>query len=518
MLIICYDAFSTAMQPFVDWKNQKGIATELVTKSIAGADATSIKAYIATYYATHPNLKYVLLVGDAPQIPASTTIYGDSDNDYGYLTGDDSYPELFVGRFSATTPTQVQIMVNRTINYEKTPLAGGTWYKKGITIGSALGPGDNNEYDFEHERIIRNKLLGYTYNDVSENYDGAQGGVDLVGDPTSAMIAAQINDGVGVITYTGHGADNEFVTSNFSTIAVHALTNTDKFPFIWSVACVNGDFVNNSECFAEAWLRQGTPAQPKGAIGALMATINQSWNPPMKGQDAMIDILVESVSGNIQRTFGGLSMNGCMEMNDAYQADGNEMTDTWNLFGDPSVMVYTNTPAPMAVNHISTTPVGTTSITVNCNVDGALICLSMNGILLGTGVSNGTSAILTIPAAIAGVIDVTATAFNKMPYTGTINVGAITGIVENANEYLFTAYPVPASNILNLSFKLMQPEQVKIALYNNLGQQTMFITNEQFVTGTVTKTIDVSTLPRGVYFCKFETSHSVITKCVIVNN
>ncbi len=518
MLIICYDVFSAAMQPLVDWKNKKGIATELVAKSIAGADATAIKAYITTYYATHPNLKYVLLVGDAPQIPAATTTYGDSDNSYGYLTGNDSYPELFVGRFSATTSTQVQTMVNRTINYEKTPLAGGTWYKKGITIGSALGPGDNNEYDFEHERIIRNKLLGYTYNDVSENYDDAQGGIDVAGDPTSTMIATQVNAGVGVITYTGHGADYEFVTSNFSSSSVHALTNTDKCPFIWSVACVNGDFVNNSECFAEAWLRQGTPAQPKGAIGTLMATINQSWNPPMKGQDAMVDILVESESGNIQRTFGGVSLNGCMEMNDAYQADGNEMTDTWNLFGDPSVMVYTNTPAPMVVSHILSTSVGTTSITVNCNVDGASVCLSMNGVILGTGVSNGTSAIITIPAAVAGVIDVTATAYNKMPYMGTINVGAITGITENTDEYLFTAYPVPANSVLNLSFKLTQPEQVKIALYNNLGQQTMLIANEQLITGTITKTIDVTALPVGVYFCKFETSHSVITKCVVVNN
>ena len=516
MLIICYDAFSSDMQPFVTWKNQKGIATELVLKSVAGATRTAIKSFITNYYTSHPDLKYVLLVGDAPQVPSSTTSAGDSDTHYGYITGNDSYPELFIGRFSATTSAQVQTMVNRTINYEKTPQVSGTWYKKGITIASSEGPGDDGEIDFEHQQIIRNKLLAFTYNNVSENYDGSQGGTDAPGDPTATSIESQINSGVGIITYTGHGSDNAFVSSGFSTNNIHNLTNTSKHPFIWSVACVNGDFVTNNECFAEAWLRQGTPIQPKGALGAFMSTINQSWDPPMEGQDAMVDILVESVSGNIQRTFGGLSMNGCMQMNDAYQSAGFEMTDTWTIFGDPSVMVYTNTPAPMVTNHITFTPVGTTSISVSCNVSGALVCLSLNGIILGTGISNGTSAAITIPAAVAGVIDVTATAFNKMPYSGIINVSSTTAVADYQNDNLFTIYPVPADNTLNVSFTLNKSEKIKVTLFNCLGKEIMRVTDEETTAGPFNKTIDISELPTGIYFCKLETSDSNFTKRVIV--
>ncbi len=516
MLVICHDAFSADIQPFVNWKNEKGIAAELVLKSAAGATAADIKTFIANYYTAHPNLKFVLLVGDAAQVPSSTTSAGDSDNDYGYITGNDSYPEIFVGRFSASTSAHVQTMVNRTINYEKNPQVSGTWYKKGITIGSALGPGDNNEMDFEHEQIIRNKLLAFTYNDVSENYDGSQAGIDVAGNPTPADIAAEVNSGVGVITYTGHGASNEFVTSGFSTNDVHLLTNTVKHPFIWSVACVNGDFVNNAECFAEAWLRAGTPIQPKGALAAFMSTINQSWDPPMKGQDAMVDILVESASGNIQRSFGGISMNGCMQMNDDYLASGYEMTDTWTVFGDPSVMVYTNTPAAMITSHVSTAAVGTVSITVNNNVNDALVCLSMNGIILGTGISNGTSAVITIPAAIAGIINVTATTFNKMPYLGTINVGGFTGINENQNDPLFTVYPVPASNTLNISFILSKSEKIKLALYNNLGQEMMSMASGEAVNGVFNKTVDITSLTAGIYFCKLETDNIITTKYVII--
>ena len=516
MLIICHDAFGNDMLPFVTWKNKKGISTELVLKSVAGANASAIKIYISNYYSTHPDLKYVLLVGDAAQVPSSSTSSGDSDNNYGFITGNDSYPELFIGRFSATTSTHVQTMVNRTINYEKTPQAAGAWYKKGITIGSDQGPGDNGLKDFEDERLIRDKLLAYTYNSVSENYDGTQGGIDAAGDPTPAMIAAEVNNGVGIITYTGHGADYEFVTSGFSTSDVHNLTNTEKHPFIWSVACVNGDFVNNAECFAEAWLRAGTPSQPKGALATLMSTINQSWDPPMEGEFAMVDLLVESIPGNAPRSFGGISMNGCMQMNDAYQAAGNEMTDTWTVFGDPSVMVFTDTPAPMVTSHIANTAVGTTSITINNNVNGALVCLSMNGIILGTGYSDGTSVTITIPAAVIGVIDVTATAFNKMPYFGIINVTGTTAITENQNDLMFNVYPVPAGNTLTVSFTSAKSEKIKLALYNNIGQEIMNIANEEAAGGAFTKTVDISTLAAGIYFCKLETDNSSVTKFVVI--
>ena len=32
MLVICYDNFVSAMQPLVDWKNQKGLKTTIVPK------------------------------------------------------------------------------------------------------------------------------------------------------------------------------------------------------------------------------------------------------------------------------------------------------------------------------------------------------------------------------------------------------------------------------------------------------------------------------------------------------
>ena len=74
---------------------------------------------------------------------------------------------------------------------------------------------------------------------------------------------------------------------------VNGLVNMGMSPFIWSVACVNGEF-HIGTCFAATWLRAtGTNGVPTGAIAVLMSTVNQSWSPPMDGQEEMNDILVE---------------------------------------------------------------------------------------------------------------------------------------------------------------------------------------------------------------------------------
>jgi hypothetical protein len=95
MLIISYAAYMSAMQPFVNWKIRKGIAVDMVSVTTAGSTAAAIKTYIVNYYNTH-NLKFVLIVGDAPQVPTLNASGGASDPSYGYIIGSDSYPDVFL--------------------------------------------------------------------------------------------------------------------------------------------------------------------------------------------------------------------------------------------------------------------------------------------------------------------------------------------------------------------------------------------------------------------------------------
>ena len=52
MLVITYDSFYATMVPFVQWKNLKGIPTEMVNVSTIG-NAAAIKTFISDYYTTN---------------------------------------------------------------------------------------------------------------------------------------------------------------------------------------------------------------------------------------------------------------------------------------------------------------------------------------------------------------------------------------------------------------------------------------------------------------------------------
>ena len=49
-----------------------------------------------------------------------------------------------------------------------------------------------------------------------------------------------------------------------------------------------------------------------------------------------------------------------------------------------------------------------------------------------------------------------------------------------------------------------------------MGQQLMIIANEEAAKGVFNKTVDVTELPAGVYFCKLETVNGVSTKYVVI--
>ncbi|MDD3630391.1 MAG: C25 family cysteine peptidase, partial [Bacteroidales bacterium] len=427
-----------------------------------GNNATSIKNYVTNYYNTN-GLTYLLLVGDFAQVTSPTGYYsgvtGAKDNTYAYVTGNDHYQEFFVGRFSAESVADLQTQVTRSINYEKNPTTG-TWLEGTLGIASNEGPGDDNEYDYQHIRNILTDMLNYNYTTKYELFDGSQGGSDATGNPSASNVSTVVNNGVGNIFYCGHGADTYWVTSGFSISNVNALTNYNKLPFIYSVACVVGHF-NAGTCFCEAWMRANKTNGPIGAIGIFGSTINQSWNPPQEAQDEMADILVESFTSNIKRTFAGIGINGCFKMNDTYQ--DYDMTDTWTIFGDPSIVLRTKNPMTMTVSHPSSINTGTSNVNVTCNVNGAYVSITLNNQILGTGyVSNGTANITLSPAPSNSgeTLKVCVTAYNYIPYIGDILVAG-----SSTNPLNFTATAISQSQI-DLSWSLNSSNDPVLLVYN----------------------------------------------------
>ena len=433
MLVICYDDFCDEMSEFVDWKNQKGIKTTLVPKSQAGNSADAIKDYVDSFYDNN-DLVYLLFVGDKDQIPTFTVGSGWSDGEcdicYGYLSGNDSYPEIFVGRFSAQNSSHVNTAVERTINYEKYPESNADWYRNGLMIASNEGQGSGHnggEGDWQHAQNMADDLRDYYYTSVEEMYDGSQGGQDSNGNPSDSMVRNSINDGMGIIHYTGHGDTDVWVTSNFNTSDVNQLTNENELPFICTVGCKSGDF--GGTCLGEEFLRATNNGSPTGAIATFMSTVYQAWAPPMEAQDEMIDILVENYTNNRKYSFGGISWNGCLKMNDEYGSSGDDETDHWTLFGDPSVELRTNTTSSLNVAHSDSMDPSEPAleITVSGNNDHIVGALSHDGNYLGSCYLNSSnSCVIVSEQDLSNYTDITltVTGYNKTPYITQISMGS----------------------------------------------------------------------------------------------
>ena len=331
LLIICYDAWLPNIAPLVEHKNSIGIETTAVGVSTIGSSSTAIKDYIQNLYDT-TDLAFVLLVGDIAQIPSVTVGYAASDPSYCKLAGGDDYPEIMIGRFSAENAGQVDTQVLRTIQYEDDQATTQDWFWKGTGIASSLGAGagDEGQSDYDHEDEIRDWLLDFGYTHVDQLYD-------TVG-ATAAQVTAALNEGRGIVNYTGHGWQGGWSSTGFGSTDVNALVNDGKLPFVISVACYTGEF-HTGTCFGEAWLRatNGATGQPTGAIGFYGSTISQDWAPPMEGQDEF-NILYTSPE-EPYHFFGTLCFAGSCSMMDAYGSGGVTEFNHWTVFGDPTVRI-----------------------------------------------------------------------------------------------------------------------------------------------------------------------------------
>ena len=421
ILVIKHNMFDTDILPWVNWKRQNGYQVDVVDVSVAGPTAANMLTYIQNQYNLNNGLMFVQIVGDAPQVPTLTSGGGGSDPSFALLAGGDSYPDIYVGRFSAQTVTELQTQVTKSVEYERDRLAGDVWLQKAMGIASNEGggsQGDMGESDQAHMELIRTDLLGYGYTSVDQMYQ-AMGA-------TAAQVSANLNQGRGFINYVGHGSDTSWVTTGFSNTHVNALTNDNKLPFIVSVACVNGNFTSQT-CFAEAWLRakNNSTGEPTGAVAMYASTVNQGWNPPMRGQDEVTDLLIAGA----KKTIGGLYFNGSSKMIEVYGTSGISEYKNWTIFGDASLMVRTKDPMPMTANYNPILFMGMNSFTVD-TVAGARVTLSANGVVYGHAIADLTgNAVVAIPTPPVEPMDLTLTitAFNRQTHIATVQVLPSTG-------------------------------------------------------------------------------------------
>lgn len=364
MLIICCDSFATYMSNFVSYKKSIwGIpSTKLVTMSQVGTSAEDVIDYIQDEYNLNANLLYVLLVGDAERVPtiscgdgANTSgDNGAADPFYALVSGGDSIPDIFVGRFSARNHSEVQTMVDRTIDYEIMSIQ--TWQHKSIGICDGW---TNNApyYNYEYMNSIL-EMLDYSdygtggltglYDIYPYNYITGYVNATTIYLPTINDTSNAINDGAFIINYIGDGFWNTWNVNGYYDIPGY-LQNYNKLPFVFSASPGVGDltgcnYFSTDPCFAERWLTARTNVNnttvARGAVGFYGSSIS-SLNIELISAALNFNSVLTTYS-SATRNFGVLCYNSAITMRNQYGSAANYVLLKWNYFGDPSLKVIPN--------------------------------------------------------------------------------------------------------------------------------------------------------------------------------
>jgi hypothetical protein len=496
ILVICTDRDETAMDPYIQWKKEKGYN---VTKEVV-AGGTNVNSLVQDAYNANNDLLYVQLVGDWADIKCNTLSSGSPmDPQVGCVVGGDEVPDICVGRFSAENPAHVTTQVDKVINFEKLPDMGADWYKTATGIGSNQGPGDDGELDYEHLDVIFNdKLDPFTYETFNPIYD-----------PTGSIgdVNAAVNGGTSVINYCGHGSPTSWGSTGFSNSNVASLTNGDMTPWIVSVACNNGDF-HTGTCFAEAWQRK----DGGGSVMFLGASISQPWNPPMRGQDYFADMFtggydysahagqngISTTEG--RTTLGAIIFNGLVLMTTESGGSSDwETAKTWNLFGDASMQARSDTPENLTLS-TNVVMVGipyTTMVTAGgAPVESAMVTLSQDGNYF-TGITDASGNVSIIHTLIPGDALLVVTAFN------TETIYEIVSVIPSSGAYVIYASHIINDNTGNADSLLDYGESVMFSIsLTNVGSadannvEVILSTEDDYITIT-DGTENYGTIPAG---------------------
>jgi PKD repeat protein len=389
MLIIAHNnpTLLAILQYFTDWKNAKGIATEIAIASDIGTTNAQIKDYIQNLYETEeypPD--YVLLIGDVNgqfAIPSFTVFHNGetdvTDHPYVLLEGEDYFPEMIIGRMTIDDTSQLQTIVSKVYHYEQQPYMNSDWFRNAtLAAGNYSSEPPYPTTPVKVTQWLRDKMYDYGYQNIQEVYYW----IGHYDDPT-AWIVNSINNGVGIVTYRGWGDAAGWHYPEFRNSDLDDLTNGFQQPVMTSFVCNTGDFANTTDpCFGEKWLTLGSATSPAGGVVFLgpsdLHTSTPFNNSLFSGFYG--GLLDEGIYG-----FGSAMLRGKWELWRNFPHNRMNYEDpaaqvrfyyhVYNILGDPSVDVWTKVPELFDCILPASISLGTNNleISVSTDLDGAIV-------------------------------------------------------------------------------------------------------------------------------------------------
>jgi hypothetical protein len=258
-----------------------------------------------------------------------TTGYGlfCSDSAYGDLNGD-GLPEIAVGRLPVQTADQLLALINKIRSYEALPANA---HAQSLLVADA--PDRAGDFASAIQQVGAALVGDYSNAVVQCASQSNLGGL-------RQTIQSNLNTGVDLVNYIGHGAIDRFGNAGYLTSAdVPSLQNGARLPLVVAVSCVVGQYsVPGAECLAEALLLQG-----QGGAIAVVAPTGLSVNHDASRLNLR---LMQLLRANAQAGIGDMFRQALID----HVAQDHPTTQPaiYNLIGDPAT-VYNVTPQPASV-------------------------------------------------------------------------------------------------------------------------------------------------------------------------
>jgi len=421
--------FQTWAETVRDFRVKQGISTEIYNIASIGGTATAIESAIDTAYNTWANPPVaVLMLGDYPDMPAKTwSSYCLSDNIYADVDGDD-LPDLNIARITAHGSADLDIMINKFIDYERTPPTNSSFYQNPVCAGgwqterwfilcteivhgymtNILGKTPVREY------AIYSGSPGSTWSTNQNtymlvNYFGPSGLGYIPATPAhlndwganATRLNNDLNSGAFWLMHRDHGYELGWGEPDYNVNDLTGLHNQD-LPFVLSINCCTGEYnYNSGDCFSEAFQRMNY-----GALGVIAASgvsysfVNDTFVFGI--HDSMWPDFDPGYGGstgdhNLLPGFGQMSGKWYLQASSwPYNTQHKVYTHhLFHIFGDAFTQVFSEAPQSAGVSHAPTINVDDTSFSVTAAA-GTTIALTLpDGTILG--VADGTGSPVSVP-------------------------------------------------------------------------------------------------------------------------
>ena len=379
-LILSTSTYSTAAHRFAEWKRLMGFNVHIVIRD--DWTSTSVKNEVTNAYSNMSALYYLLIIGDHSDVPAQqSSLFHTHVTDFHYGCIDNDYtPEIYCGRLSVSSSDEAINVVDKIIDYEKTPPTSPAFYSNGLHC-AYFQDDDHNSYedsrftktseDVRTYVMSKGKAIQRVYKTPSNvtplywnknSYSNGEPIPDELKKPGFAWngnysnISNAINNGAFYVLHRDHGAVGGWADPQYTQQHINNLSNGNLLPVVFSMNCLTGKFDNN--CFAETFLRK-TNGGCVGIYGATQVSYSGYNDALTTGMfDAIwpnpgLSINIPGHNNSFSTTptptytLGQILGQGMVRLEETY---GSNVTLTkytkeiFHCFGDPSMKLYTQAP------------------------------------------------------------------------------------------------------------------------------------------------------------------------------